>query len=273
MQTFLSKLINTTRRELFRFTQGDRVFCYTNGDREITFNNEVYTRLAISRNNIKDSGAMEKNSVDFTFAEDSKFAQDCLRSQLEENVLVTVMRYVDGEVKELWKGRFTKVKPDDSKIKLTFETDFTSLQRAGARSKFQRTCCHDLYGVGCRLNKDDWKIKTTVQSVNGLDVVVRGLEDYAENHFRLGMLQSANGVFVSIEHSAQNQITLMRRLDSLKDYIVTDEDLVKGEDLPFVYIYPGCLKTPDACNKFNNTENYLGFPNIPEKNPTTTRIV
>lgn len=263
--------MNNTRREAFRFTQGDRVFCYTNGDRELQINGETYTCLPISRNSIKDSGAMEKNSVEITFAEDSKFAQDCLRSQLEENVLVTIMRYVNGEVKELWKGRFTRIKPDDSKIKLTFETDFTSLQRAGARSKFQRTCCHALYNNGCRLNKDDWKVKTTIKEISGLNIVLRDLEDYPENYFRLGMLENVNGVFVSVEQSSQNSLTLMRRLDSLKKYVVPDEDLETTEN--FVYVYPGCLKTPEACSRFNNTENYLGFPNIPEKNPTTTRIV
>ncbi|MHA3059668.1 phage BR0599 family protein [Acinetobacter sp. ANC 4636] len=51
-----------------------------------------------------------------------------------------------------------------------------------------------------------------------------------------------------------------------------DYDAAAAE-VHYLYIYPGCLKSILECAKFNNTDNFMGFPFIPEDNPTTTRII
>jgi len=43
------------------------------------------------------------------------------------------------------------------------------------------------------------------------------------------------------------------------------DDEVVGKQ---VIVYAGCDKTPQTCkNKFNNLQNFRGFPYIPVKNP------
>ena len=44
-------------------------------------------------------------------------------------------------------------------------------------------------------------------------------------------------------------------------------------NIKYFYVYAGCMKSILECSKFNNTDNFMGFPFIPEDNPTTTRIV
>lgn len=170
----------------------------------------------------------------------------------------------------------------------------------GARYKYQRTCSHDLYGTGCKLNKDDWKVRTTLVSVSGSAVVLRGLEIYVDSYFRLGMLENKNGVCVGVEASSGNNITLIRRLDSLASQVTTDAQLsvlatklqalnnaqtseeiaaaqsdydAYNDTINYVYVYPGCMKSLTACDGFGNTDNFMGFSFIPEDNPTTTRII
>ena len=233
----------------------------------------------------------------------------------------------------LWQGRLTAVKPKDSTIVLTFENDYTSLARVGARYKYQRTCANDLYGDGCKLDKDKWKVQTTLASVSGMSLVFRNLDSYADSYFRLGMFQDSNGVFVGIEASSGNTITAIRRLDSLSSQITSDADIsalsfalialesaqdaydlslvlldslnpdsatysddftesqanvsikldelnsaqnsynVALSNIKYFYVYAGCMKSITACDAFGNTDNFMGFPFIPEDNPTTTRIV
>ncbi|ENU80128.1 hypothetical protein F975_01881 [Acinetobacter sp. ANC 3789] len=336
-----------TRRELYTIVRGSQIFRYSSGDKDVTVGEVTWNKLAIKRGSISSSSDLEKNSLEVTFAADSEFAQSCLRSALEEVVFLTLSKYQSGTVSLLWQGRLTGVKPDAATIILTFENDYTSLARVGARYKYQRTCAHDLYGEGCKLDKDAWAVQSTVKSVGGVTVVLRGLEGYADNYFMLGMLKNSNNVYISIESSTQNTMTLIRRLDSLSDYLTSDEDLdvladaatalataqshqsiaqtsydtvvmerdaldpsspnyaddyataqlrvdqkqaaldaaIVGTDLAqqdydataanvhYVYVYPGCVHSISACNNFGNTDNFMGFPYIPEDNPTIVRII
>lgn len=344
---FFQSLTNSAvRRELYEFTRGDAKFYYTTSDKSVQDGEIIYEAITLMRSAIDSSSDLEKNSIDITFALNSKFAQDCLRSALEENILVKVSKLQFGNISTLWQGRVTAVKPDGVEITLKCETDYTSLGRAGARYKYQRTCCHDLYGSGCKLDKSQWGIQTTVQSVDKLNVQLRDLA-VDDNYFRLGMLQSSTGVNVAIESSSGQSVTLIRRLDTLADQVTTDEallgyntakqalinsqnvqaiaetdlaqaitdrdaldplsptyeqDLLDAQALIdqkqlaldvaiqntadaqiafdlaaksvfFVIVYPGCMKSLNACHRFNNTDNFLGFAYMPEDNPTTTRIV
>lgn len=329
---FQSIAYSVTRRELYEFTRGESKFYYTSGDKPVQDGETIYDAITLSRSEIEASNDLEKNSIDITFALNSEFAQDCLRSALEENVLVKISKLQYGSISIIWQGRVTSVKPDGAEITLKCETDYTSLGRAGARYKYQRSCAHDLYGRGCKLNKDDWKVQTTIKSIDGMNVEFRGLS-VADNYFRLGMMQDSFGVYVGVEGSSGNTATLIRRFDSLSAQITTDENLaaynaavqdlsdaqadeaqaiadrdaldpesptyaedyaaaqavvdaaivatasaqtvldVASESVYFVYLYPGCLKSLNACNNFGNTDNFLGFPYMPEDNPTTTRIV
>lgn len=311
---FQSLTNSAVRRELYEFTRGDARFYYTSGDKPVQDNETIYEAITLTRSSIDSSSDLEKNSIDITFALNSKFAQDCLRSALEENILVKVSKLQFGNISTLWQGRVTAVKPDGVEITLTCETDYTSLGRAGARYKYQRTCCHDLYGNGCKLDKSQWGIQTTVKSVDRLNVQLRDLA-VGDSYFQLGMLQSSTGVNVAIESSSGQSVTLIRRLDTLTDQVTTDSALLAyndaltqldaaiaardaldvndagyadaqalvtekqialdlaAESVFFVTVYPGCMKSLTACHRFNNTDNFLGFPYMPEDNPTTTRIV
>lgn len=223
---FFQSLTNSAvRRELYEFTRGEAKFYYTSGDKSVQDGEIIYEAITLTRSSIDSSSDLEKNSIDITFALNSKFAQDCLRSALEENILVKVSKLQFGNTSTLWQGRVTAVKPDGVEITLKCETDYTSLGRAGARYRYQRTCCHDLYGSGCKLDKSQWGIQTTVKAVDKLNVQLRDLA-VDDNYFRLGMLQSSTGVNVAIESSSGQSVTLIRRLDTLADQVTTDEALL-----------------------------------------------
>ena len=222
---FQSLTNSAVRRELYEFTRGDTKFYYTSGDKPVQDSETIYEAITLTRSSINASRDLEKNSIDITFALNSKFAQDCLRSALEENILVKVSKLQFGNISTLWQGRVTAVKPDGAEITLKCETDYTSLGRAGARYKYQRTCCHDLYGSGCKLDKSEWGITTTIKSVDTLNVELRDLA-VDDSYFRLGMLRSSTGVNVAIESSSGQSVKLIRRLDTLTDQVTTDEALL-----------------------------------------------
>jgi hypothetical protein len=226
IKNFFQSITNSaTRRELYEFTRGNQKFYYTSGDKPVQDGETIYDAITLKRTEIESSNDLEKNTLDITFALNSELAQDCLRSALEENVLVKISKLQFGSITILWQGRVTSVKPDGAEITLKCETDYTSLGRAGARYKYQRTCCHDLYGKGCKLDKSLWGIHTTIKSVDKLNLELRDLV-VDDNYFRLGMLQSSIGVNVAIESSSGQSVTLIRRLDTLADQVTTDDALL-----------------------------------------------
>ena len=90
---FFQSLTNSAvRRELYEFTRGDAKFYYTSSDKSVQDGEIIYEAITLTRSAIDSSSDLEKNSIDITFALNSKFAQDCLRSALEENILVKVSK-------------------------------------------------------------------------------------------------------------------------------------------------------------------------------------
>ena len=55
---------------------------------------------------------------------------------------------------------------------------------------------------------------------------------------------------------------------------IAEAELHSAEEaVPYVTLYPGCLKTPDACKAYANLPNYGGFPFVPGDNPLVRQVV
>ena len=137
------------------------------------------------------------------------------------------------------------------------------MRRPGLRTMYQRSCPHVLYGRGCRLDKEDFKIPAHLSSIttNGLSVTVYKASSYPNGYFTGGMISDMDGNLRLIIDHVGAKLTLIRKLDGLAWTSADPEDIN-------CYIFPGCMRTKEDCkDKFNNIDNYGGYPFIPLTNP------
>jgi uncharacterized phage protein (TIGR02218 family) len=119
---------------------------------------------------------------------------------------------------------------------------------------YQRQCRHALYSPGCGVDKASFAVPGTVDTAVANQVFVTAAAAFANNYFTGGMLTTAEGSRLIVEHIGTS-LTLITPLTVLTG----------GTPLT---LYPGCDHTLDTCtNKFSNSLNFGGQPWLPLKNP------
>lgn len=335
------------RRELYLFKTGAVVRAYTNGDAFVEHLGYSFEPHVIKRGRHKSGTALEKEVMDIEFSLQSELAQNLSRSELEELTTVEMFAYEGTEFSQFWSGRLVKVKPKSEGITLQFETEYTKVGRNAVTRRIQAPCPYRVFGDECGLKKADYAIKTTIKSVDKLNIVVRGLEAHADNYFKIGMIEDPTGVLITIDESKLNALLLKRRYDSFSKYVLSDVQLAalladiankqtalnqanvdvtsekqvfddayeafmavelgdpnydsllqayqdaelnlgrvevlvndaetalqQAKDaIPYVTLYPGCMRTPTACKAYGNMPNYGGFPFVPTDNPLEKQVI
>src|SRR5690606_18760143 len=102
-----------------------------------------------------------------------------------------------------------------NKIKLVFESIFTSLRRPGLRARYSKTCRYFLYGKGCNLNPESFFVAGLVQDLSGPVVTVAEAALQPDGYYLGGMLRDEIGILGFIVKHVGSVVTLQRPIDSL----------------------------------------------------------
>ena len=246
--------------ELYEFVQGLQRWNYVSGAESMVRLGQVYTPMPVTRDRIKQSSDIFKDSLRLTFPRDDPFASQFLGFAPEGVTTVTVLRGHAGDVDEefivYWKGRVVGAKAGGNQVDVECESVFTSIKRPGLRARFEYGCRHALYLRGCNVNREVYKTSGAVLSISGgLAVAVAGAALKPEGYFTGGMLVSASGASRFIVGHVGDVVTMSRPLAELSGATAVD-------------LYPGCDHLKETCKiKFNNLPNFGGFPYIPSRNP------
>jgi len=247
--------------EFFKIVEGATVFRVTSSDKTVTHLAEDYEPVAIGRTEVESKNELSRANIELTLGIDNAIAQRYMNSVVDAVVSLTVYSQQDGDVNVVWKGRLSAVKPQEANVKLIFESVFTSLRRPGLRARYQRNCRHMLYGRGCNLDKEDFDVAGTATAIaSGTVVTVAAAAGYPDGWFAGGMLEAPDLTLRFITSHTGNQVTLIRKIDSLSAAIVGGAQSVR--------LFPGCNRSRETCvSKFNNLNNNGSFPFIPTRNP------
>ncbi|UYD21608.1 FAD/FMN-containing dehydrogenase [Pseudomonas phage phiH1] len=246
--------------ELYEFVQGIQRWSYISGADSIVRLGQVYTPMPVTRDRIKQSSDIFKDSLKLSFPRDDAFASQFLGFAPEDVTTVTVLRGHVGDPDEqfivYWKGRVVGAKAAGNKVDVECESVFTSIKRPGLRARFEYGCRHALYLRGCGVNRELYKLEGAVLSIaGGLTVAVAGAALQPAGYYTGGMLVAPSGASRFLVNHTGDQVTMARPL----------AELVGGMT---VAIYPGCDHLKSTCkDKFNNLPNFGGFPYIPTRNP------
>jgi hypothetical protein len=257
--------------ELYRFVEGPLVFTQTSVGAPVSYNGETYDPQPLARSQVESKNEMSRASIDIRTSLNNPLALRYLSQPVDRVVTLAIFKQVDGVTNIFWRGRLGAVKATDREVALTFESVFTSLRRPGLRARYQRGCRYALYGHGCALDPENFRMSVLMTGFSGTTLFVSDTSAEPNNRFQGGMVRSPEGTLRYVMSSVVNQVTLARSFDSL---ITTFLNRGYGQSYGNSYggyvelgLYPGCAHDMTACQSFNNLDNYGGFPWIPLKNP------
>jgi uncharacterized phage protein (TIGR02218 family) len=241
--------------ELYKFVRGTSTWTKTSSASSVSYGGDTYSPAVMGRGDIESKGEISKAKLEISLDLFDDLAQEMLGALLFEPLTLTVYTQDEIETAVAWKGRLAEVKPSLTKMSLSFESIFSSLKRPGLRAVYQKPCRHSIYSPGCGVDKSSFATVGEMTAVDGTSITIAeaALED--DGYYTGGVIEASDGQMGFITVHAGSSLTLLRVVSSL----------TSGEDAT---IYPGCDELRGTClNKFDNLDNFGGFPWIPDDNP------
>jgi hypothetical protein len=213
-----------------------------------TYEGITYSPVLIKRSALNITDNFQKSNITFSFSRDNSFAKDLLLYLPEVPVTVTI--YKNNST--YWSGRVLEVIANPKSIEVKCDSIFTTLRQAGLPAKVSLTCRHTLYSYGCNVIRESFVENFTVVSITSATFTVNTLAK--PNHYYTAGIAELNGQLRYILSQIGQTVKLANPFTGIQS----------GN----LKLYPGCNKTSTDClNKFNNLDNFGGFPSIPQKNP------
>lgn len=246
--------------EMYKIEQGTSARRYTSHAKPVSIGNTVYEPKNIKRDEVETSDDSFKGTLTLSLPRNDPLAVELIGASLEIPMIITLFRgHLSGssadDVSVYWKGRVVTTKAQDNEIKIDCESVFTSLKRAGLRARYEKTCRHEVFDRGCKVNEANFRKIATVATVDVMRITLTG-EAAVIGYYTAGMIIFPDGTTRLItKHEAQGEITISRPHPGAQP----------GQR---VTLLPGCDHSQGTCRtKFNNFINYGGWPYIPIKNP------
>lgn len=250
--------------ELYEFVVEGVTYRYTSGDTDYVYGPNLYLAVPMERTEIAETSELPKNDLQITVKRDFPVAEFFRVAPPSEVVTAQMLEIhrtdVDQQAITKWRGRVLSVDWKGIECTLYCENTYTSLKRPGLRRAYARSCPHVLYGeTGCKLLAADFREVCSVISVGGTIIESSEFGALGDGFLDGGYLEfeKAPGIFDrrAIRSHIGNIVTVTHGFSTL-----ADGDTVNA--------YPGCDHSYSTCNdKFDNTDNYGGFPNFQKINP------
>ncbi len=256
-----------TPERLFLFTMGNRQWAYVNHAEPVVRGALTYQPEVISMGNIVQDLNEAPPSIEITMAATAEVAQQFIPYQPVFPMQVSVFRRhrddPDAEYLIEMMGDVAAVAFDEEEGMCVFTCRMVSsnLDRKAPWPIYQGPCNYALYGPGCQVNKEAYKVETAVSDVQETDIFSTDFASKPDGWFRTGFVrrESTGEVRFIIDHVG-NKLTLQTPF----------VDLDPGDA---VTAYAGCNRLYDTCvSKFSNGHRYAGFEWIPQKNPFADNV-
>jgi hypothetical protein len=232
--------------ELYLFSDNGTYHAFSPTIFSKVLNGITYTPTIIVRSGLSLTDNLAKTSVNFKFDRTNTYAKSLLVDLPE--VPITVIIYRNNVA--YWRGRVTEVKANSLSIEVVCDSVYSSITRAGLAGRITLGCRHTLYSANCGVIQESYFNNYNVTGLN--DKTIPLLTGKAASYYALG-IASINGQSRHIVKDTGSVVTLSAPFTGVQSGILA--------------LYPGCTLSPTSCKKFNNFDNYGGFPFIPDKNP------
>ena len=171
--------------ELYDIAYGDTHWRMTSSGEDIVYATYTYTSSPCKRTELEQTGEIPKDAIELELPRNHALGLLYVAGPLEEEVTITIYRGHGTFYVTHFRGFLTNIKMDGDAIpKCTFEPRSSDLPFVGGRRRCMRLCGHVLYGYRCGVNRDDYDITGTIESISddGLTLTAPefGAEDIVE---------------------------------------------------------------------------------------------
>ncbi len=253
--------------ECFEFVGPVGTYRYVTLPFNVTLDGKTFTSETIKRSSADISAVLDDlKTIDVHLPFSNALATLYAQANLPDYLTVTIYRahYGDDLSTEFnieWVGSSDGYEINDNEFIIKTKSVLQALLQGEMRSiKYQAACNNRVYDAVCGLNESLFTYNATVTRVNLTQVTVDD-DQVADNGLVLGKMTLARTGEV-------RQIITNTDVDSGGSRIKVAypfQDLVVGDT---VQLTLGCDNTRDTCvTRFNNLDQFTGFPYIPIKNP------
>ena len=241
--------------EFYELTMGTTVERYTSWAEDLLFQGYVYKAVPIKR-----SGFSFDVEFGTTTVRIQAIISDILKKYIAnfplEPVYVKMYRALRSDLDDfiiLAIGVLKNVSFNKNEATAVMEANADHLTARIPNVAYQSGCNHIVFDGGCNLQQVQWK---TTLAVTVIANTLQGAFDAQPDGYWTG----GKVVFEQDSRLITNHVG-----DTIALHVPFDARLKSGDS---VDAYPGCDGKPTTCqNKFDNFDNYLGFPHIPSSNP------
>lgn len=234
----------------------------TSYNQDYKFEGVTYQAMQIKRNDLKVDTNSFDDRVKVSMPVRANIAKRILNSDLESTTSLTITRTFVGidEKYIMWSGVIVQKEIDTQYLHLVCLPTAYILEKIGNRAQYTRVCRHVLYSKNCAADRNLFSSKNEITEVTGALLKMKNPVDVS---YMGGIILLDSGVtrLILEVNDKMNTITLVN------PFLGT----VKGET---VVLYKGCDKSIKCCKeRFQNYENYGGFPFIPVRNIFSKSVV
>lgn len=255
--TNLATLEQGAIAELYKVTAGDETFYYTSYINNIEFQSNEYIAVKIKRTTISNEPKIVAHRVKLSVPITQPFSRYIANTSLSSVNVVIYRAFVsDTTFEVIFEGRAINAITKLGGVDIDFESNSQIFRKKIGAISHQAFCNNGLYDERCSLSANDFK--TTAQvTVTSNTLVAAVFDTFDDQYFRGGHVLTSYLDSRMITNHVGNTITLHVPFDS------------RTQTGAIVSVFAGCDKSTGSCrDKFNNFENFNGFPFIPSNNPS-----
>lgn len=252
--------------ELYAFASSSAQFYLTPHEFDVDLDGDLYLSTPVERNELALGAEAAKSALELKLPPDCALVRHLLATSLTGDTTSVTLRigrrnnwgdywWLSGT---RWMGRVLGVEIADDQARIRCESAQVSLKRIGLRRLYSRKCSHVLYSTACVATPIT--ASAFVTEVNGRNVELDGgVPGSISGGVAGGWLQTPDGARHMIVSDYGGGVELL--------YPVA---IKPGTE---VLLTVGCDHSTATCQaRFNNLDNYGGFPAIPIKNPFSTGV-
>lgn len=263
------EIAGSLRNELFEVTIGATVYRFTSGTRDVVVDGVIYTAEAVDRSaaGVPAIGKGGDQTIEIPIRPDHPIVKRWLWNGVPPKTATVVIRklYASNISEPLWQGTIVALEADNANTKL----HVSGMLGPPVRKRLPtitagRQCQNVLYDDACKVDRNSFKVSTTVLAIDGRRVRIN-FGDLSRDYdwFELGeLVHVASGERMTIrdqddDNSGVSTLTWLDIQQPIYGMKVGDA----------VDVYAGCFHGIDCATKFNNMINYVGMPAMPTRNP------
>lgn len=260
---------------LYRFTYEGEVLNLTDWESPITALSATWQPARIEHGRLKQSLKPQNEDCEIdAYIEDIPLIEPFVRLELETPATVEIFEMLlpSGTPQQLFTGTIQKARVKGKQVKLRAAAFGGALDRRVPRFQWSVNCNHTLFSYGCVRRRPTQMAKENFRAVGYFfaqwvdpklllqNVTYPGVTP-PDHYYVGGWVETGSGTSRQVRE-IRGSWNVSGILHLLLARPIRVDQLVSGQEF---HVYPGCDGQLSTCSsKFNNTENFGGFPFIPE---------